>query len=83
MILYTDNKASLLQWLLQPRVLCSLADFCGHHLLAAKLRPSNVDPAAGALEEVDCPSDSTTLAKDSDYCARRQCLCQGRDHELV
>lgn len=26
--------------------------FCGHHLLAAKLRPSNVDPALGALEEM-------------------------------
>ncbi len=26
--------------------------FCGHHLLAAKLRSSNVDPAAGALEEL-------------------------------
>lgn len=26
--------------------------FCGHHLLAAKLRPSNVDPADGALEEL-------------------------------
>lgn len=26
--------------------------FCGKHLLAAKLRPSNVDPAAGALEEI-------------------------------
>ena len=26
--------------------------FCGHHLLAAKLRTSNVDPAAGALEEL-------------------------------
>lgn len=26
--------------------------FCGKHLLAAKLRPSNVAPAAGALEEV-------------------------------
>ncbi len=26
--------------------------FCGHHLLAAKLRASNVDPAAGALEEL-------------------------------
>lgn len=25
---------------------------CGRHLLAAKLRPSNVDPAAGALEEL-------------------------------
>jgi hypothetical protein len=26
--------------------------FCGHHLIAAKLRPSNVDPADGALEEL-------------------------------
>jgi hypothetical protein len=26
--------------------------FCGRHLLAAKLRPSNIDAAAGALEEV-------------------------------
>jgi hypothetical protein len=26
--------------------------FCGRHLLAAKLRPSNVDPADGALEEL-------------------------------
>jgi len=29
-----------------------LFSFCGRHLLAAKLRPSNVDPAAGALEEL-------------------------------
>ncbi len=26
--------------------------FCGHHLLGAKLRSSNVDPAEGALEEL-------------------------------
>lgn len=26
--------------------------FCGRHLLAAKLRASNVDPAAGALSEL-------------------------------
>ena len=26
--------------------------FCGHHLLAAKLRSSNVDPADGALDEL-------------------------------
>ena len=26
--------------------------FCRHHLLVAKLRPSNVDPAEGALEEL-------------------------------
>jgi hypothetical protein len=27
--------------------------FCGKHLLVAKLRPSNVDPADGALEELE------------------------------
>ena len=27
--------------------------FCGHHLLAAKLRSSNVDPADGAKEELE------------------------------
>jgi hypothetical protein len=26
--------------------------FCGRHLLAAKLRPSNIDGSAGAVEEV-------------------------------
>ena len=26
--------------------------FCGHHLLVARLRSSNVDPAEGALEEL-------------------------------
>src|SRR6202044_4071629 len=26
--------------------------FCGHHLLAAKLRPANIDGAAGSIEEV-------------------------------
>jgi len=28
-------------------------NFCGRHLLAAKLRPSNLDGAAGAREEVE------------------------------
>jgi hypothetical protein len=27
--------------------------FCGHHLLAAKLRPSDIDGAAGAKEEIE------------------------------
>jgi hypothetical protein len=27
--------------------------FCGRHLLAAKLRPANLDSSAGALEEVE------------------------------
>jgi Transposase DDE domain group 1 len=30
----------------------ALSLFCGRHLLAARLRPANVDPAAGALEEI-------------------------------
>jgi len=46
MILYTDNKSKPSSMATTTTVLCS----CGHHLHAAKLRPSNVDPAAGALE---------------------------------
>jgi hypothetical protein len=26
--------------------------FCGRHLLAAKLRPANIDAAAGAVEQI-------------------------------
>jgi hypothetical protein len=26
--------------------------FCGRHLLAAKLRPANIDPSAGSLDEI-------------------------------
>ncbi len=51
--------------------------FCGHHLLAAKLRSSNVDPADGALEELQriiplirgkCPETHITIRADSAYC---------------
>lgn len=43
--------------------------FCGKHLLAAKLRPANVDPAFGALEELQrVPSaDSSPMAPDADF----------------
>lgn len=42
--------------------------FCGHHLLAAKLRPSNVDPALGALEEMSASdwTDSRAMGTNPD-----------------
>jgi len=36
--------------------------FCGKHLLAAKLRPANVDPAEGALEELQRVISLITLS---------------------
>lgn len=50
--------------------------FCGHHLLVAKLRSSNVDPADGALEELQrvielirekWPTTQILLRADSAY----------------
>jgi len=37
--------------------------FCGKHLLAAKLRPANVDPAEGALEELQRVANPHSVAK--------------------
>jgi len=51
--------------------------FCGRHLLAAKLRPSNIDGAAGAVEEVErivrqirqyWPRVRVLLRADSGFC---------------
>jgi hypothetical protein len=51
--------------------------FCGRHLLAAKLRPSNIDAAAGAVEEVErivahirrhWPRTRILLRADSGFC---------------
>lgn len=51
--------------------------FCGRHLLAAKLRPANIDGAAGALEEViritkqirqRWPRTRILLRADSGFC---------------
>ena len=51
--------------------------FCGRHLLAAKLRPSNIDGAAGAREEVErlvtqirasWPKTRILLRADSGFC---------------
>lgn len=59
--------------------------FCGRHLLAAKLRPSNVDPAAGALEELQ-----RIIAQIRHHWAEvviivrgDACLWSRRHHELV
>ena len=47
--------------------------FCGRHLLAAKLRPSNIDGSAGAIEEVAriVAPDPDALAEDAHPAARR------------
>lgn len=37
--------------------------FCGRHVLSAKLRPANVDPAAGAVS-VALSASSPTMATD-------------------
>ena len=61
--------------------------FCGRHLLAAKLRSSNVDPAAGAKEELEriitqirekWPNTQILVRADSAY-AREEifALCEG------
>ena len=51
--------------------------FCGRHLLCAKLRPANIDGAAGALEEVQrivaqirtrWPKTRIVLRADSGFC---------------
>jgi len=51
--------------------------FCGEHLLAAKLRPSNIDGAAGALKEVQrivgeirhhWPQTKILIRADSGFC---------------
>ena len=51
--------------------------FCGRHLLAAKLRPANIDGAAGAVEEVErivgqirkaWPRTRILLRADSGFC---------------
>ena len=47
--------------------------FCGDHLLAAKLRRSNIDASAGAVEEVEriVAPDPRPLAAGADHPARR------------
>jgi hypothetical protein len=67
--------------------------FCGRHLLAAKLRRSNIDAAAGALEEVarivaqiraSWPGVAIVLRADSGF-ARDELMawCEGNDVDYV
>jgi hypothetical protein len=65
--------------------------FCGHHLLVAKLRPSNVDPADGALEELqrviglirkEWPNTRILVRGDSAY-AREEILMQAFRHHCL
>ena len=64
--------------------------FCGPHLLAAKLRPANVDPAAGALEELQriiphlrryWPQVKITVRGDSAY-ARDEIMSWCEDNQV-
>jgi hypothetical protein len=68
--------------------------FCGDHLLAAKLRPSDIDAAEGAVEELArivslirkaWPDVKITIRADSGFCRERVmvwCEREGVDHAL-
>jgi hypothetical protein len=67
--------------------------FCGHHPLAAVLRPGNADPARGAVEELDrivtqlrrrWPDVELIVRADSAY-AREELMafCEARDIHFV
>jgi hypothetical protein len=47
---------------------------CGRHLLAAKLRPANMDGAAGSVDGAHCYTDPAPLAACAHSGARRQRL---------
>jgi Transposase DDE domain group 1 len=56
---------------------CKTCQFCGDHLLGARLRPSNIDASAGSLEEVQrivrqirakWPTIRIILRADSGFC---------------
>ena len=64
--------------------------FCGEHLLAARLRPSNIDPAAGSQEELEgivkqirqaWPDVKITLRGDSGFC-REELMAWCETHDV-
>lgn len=64
--------------------------FCGEHLLAARLRPSNIDPAAGSLEEVArivaqiraaWPQVRIIVRGDSGFC-REELMAWCEEHQV-
>jgi len=65
--------------------------FCGHHLLVAKLRSSNVDPAGGALEELQRVmglirekwQDTQILVRADSAYAREEIMKYCEDQEKV
>lgn len=67
--------------------------FCGKHLLAAKLRSANVDPAAGALEELQrvikhirCRWSKTRILVRGDSAYSREDImawCESKDIDYV
>ena len=59
--------------------------FCGRHLLAAKLRRSNIDASAGAVDEVARIADQIRARwpRVNDPAPRRFKLCARRAHGLV
>jgi hypothetical protein len=67
--------------------------FCGEHLLCARLRPSNIDSAAGALEEVQhivtrirdlWPEVRIVLRGDSGFCRDRiMSWCEANNVQFV
>ena len=59
--------------------------FCGEHLLCARLRPANIDGAAGSVEEVArlVKQIAAGVAGGAHYRARRFRFLPGRAHGLV
>ena len=64
--------------------------FCGEHLLCARLRPANIDPAAGAVEELSriveqirgqWPKVRILLRGDSGFC-REQIMSWCEEHDV-
>ena len=66
--------------------------FCGRHLLAAKLRPSNIDASAGSLEEVQrmvrqirarWPKVKIILRADSGFCREElMAWCEAAENQV-
>ena len=52
-------------------------------ILCSRLRPANVDPAAGTAEESACGAHSQALAGDRDRRSRRRRLLPRRTHDVV
>ena len=83
-------RRSVLPWLLRQLLLdLPLYIFCGRFLLCAKLRPANIDGAAGAVDEVArivarirarWPKLRIVLRGDSGFCREElMAWCEAKD----